>query len=72
MGTTSFKKANKSSFFNPHCIKRDLMSPPFKSGSTSNLGSPSNSELQGHPFSLSTLHMIPSNSPNGEMDESCI
>ena len=43
--------------------------PPFKSGPPSSLGLPSNSGLQGAPFSLSVLHMIPWNSPNSEMDE---
>ena len=45
-----------------HGIKRVLRSP-------SNLGPPSNSELQGPPFYHSILHIVPWNSPNSEIDE---
>ena len=39
------------------------MVSPFK------LGPPGNYRLEGPPFSLSILHIIPWNNPNGEIDE---
>ena len=58
------------SFDSCFIVWREVWSPaPFQiSPPPSSLGPPSNSGLQGSPFSLTIWHMIPWNSPNGEMD----